>query len=78
MCGLGFVGLLMFVPVGLLLLFVLGLNIWYLTRLARSRLPGLGPRTRTLAGLAIFLALFAAISVLLVTGLRVVTPCPAP
>ena len=78
MCGLGFVGLLMFIPVGLLLLLVLGLNLWYLTVLARSRMPGLGPGTRALATLAIFLALTAAVAVLLITGLLAVTPCPAP
>ncbi len=75
MCGLGFLGLIMFGVVALLLLLVAGFNLWYATVLARSRMDRLGPKTKNLATMAVFLSLAAALLVILALLFVVLTPC---
>ena len=83
MCGLGFLGLIAFGWVVLLLLLVAGMNLWYASVLIRPRLEQrFGPRTRPLAMLAVLLALAAGLAVVLALLFVIMVPspdtCPVP
>ena len=80
MCGLGLMGLPMFLLVGLLLLTIFGLIAWYAAMGVRKRLAPLPPGPRRALGilLAVLAVTALALCLLLARDLLVTGPCPVP
>ena len=80
MCGLGFVGLIMFGVVVLMMLFIVGMLTWYLVVNVRQRLSPLPSRQRVALGSFLVLASVSLVflGLVLVRDFLVTGPCLAP